>query len=382
MRDFFDFEIAAARKKKIDEYFFQLQNNDRNVYIFGFGEYADALKKYLYMRGVSIKGFVLNEHFVGKLKGVLPLNSLIGLSNISLIYGLENGFSKWFYKKINQIQNVISTCENSDFFVPSDYWLIELGSHYFSHEFVDANYLKIHFEEFKQTYGMLSDGLSKSIMTEFLYSSVCGDASRLAQLGSNWEYDYSLELLFENCAGNIVVECGAYDGKSIAQMSDFTSGKYEMIALECDHDNYKKCCDRLSSFPNISVLKFGAWDKKTRLAIVQQASASFLKEVDCHAQFENVVDVIDIDSITASKKVAAIVMDIEGSEMKALMGAKKAIANGANLAIRVYHRKEDLITIPQYVKSLNKNYRFYLRFERGASLCRTGDETTLYAICD
>lgn len=377
---FFDFKTAEEKIKNLEAYFSRLSNGNKKVYIFGVGDYAEKLKAYLQIKGIVVAGFVVNDHFADKIPGVLPLSKVSASDNVSLIFGLSCGYSRWFYKKVEQIQKSISHCANSDFFVISDYWLAEEGL--FSHGFLDSAFLKEHFEDFRQTYEMLADDLSKKIMSEYLYASICHDASKLADLGSGWNFDYDFELLFNKCGDGIVIECGAFDGKTITECSTYTKNKYEMLALECDDDNYEKCCKSTEIFPNIKVVKLGAWNKKAKLAIIQQDSASYLKEIEDFTEYKNVVEVVDVDSLAGSKRVAALIMDIEGSELKALTGAQKAIKNGANLAVRVYHRKEDLITIPQYIKSLNTNYKFYIRFERGASLCRAGDETTLYAICE
>lgn len=377
---FFDFGIADERIKQLEGYFNRLKNNDRAVYIYGAGEYADLLKVYLESKGLRVKGFAVKDHFANKIPNTTPLSEIVSVNNMSLIYGLGGGYSKQFYKNIEYIQKELAKCKNSDFFVICDYWLSEQKG-LFNHEFVDYVFLKQNIDVFRQTYEMLADERSKCIMTEYLYASVCHDASKLAELGSSWDHDYDLNLLFETCGDGIVIECGAFDGKTITEISEFTNNKYDMLALECDDDNYKKCCERAKTYPNINIVKLGAWNKKTKLVMIQNDSASYLKEVDENVDSSNVVEVVDIDSLVGNKKVATLIMDIEGSELNALMGAQCAIMNGANLAVRVYHRKEDLITIPQYIHNLNKNYKFYLRFERGASLCRAGDETTLYAIC-
>ena len=69
-------------------------------------------------------------------------------------------------------------------------------------------------------------------------------------------------------------------------------------------------------------------------------------------------------------------MDIEGSELAALEGAKKTIEKfNPVLAVCVYHKKEDLITLPQFIKNLNCNYNFYLRHHSHLDV-----ELVLYAI--
>ena len=55
-------------------------------------------------------------------------------------------------------------------------------------------------------------------------------------------------------------------------------------------------------------------------------------------------------------------MDIEGSEKAALQGCKRHILKDApKLAICVYHKLNDVWWVPQYIKSLNPAYKFYLR---------------------
>ena len=55
-------------------------------------------------------------------------------------------------------------------------------------------------------------------------------------------------------------------------------------------------------------------------------------------------------------------MDIEGSELKALEGAKELIQNlKPKLAISVYHNTEDIYMIPQLILKYNPEYKLYLR---------------------
>ena len=71
-----------------------------------------------------------------------------------------------------------------------------------------------------------------------------------------------------------------------------------------------------------------------------------------------------------------IKMDIEGAELYALKGARNTIETyHPILAICVYHRREDLITIPEYIRTLYEGYKFYIR---AYSLYST--ELVLYAV--
>jgi hypothetical protein len=75
-------------------------------------------------------------------------------------------------------------------------------------------------------------------------------------------------------------------------------------------------------------------------------------------------------------RVDFIKMDIEGSELNALQGAQNTIRKYKPiLAICVYHKKNDLLTIPAYIHSICPEYKFYLRAHSKYS-----QELVLYAV--
>ena len=104
----------------------------------------------------------------------------------------------------------------------------------------------------------------------------------------------------------------------------------------------------------------GVWENKTVLSfqsgnalssrLVEQSSDTVTIELD------------SIDNILQGGKATFIKMDVEGAELKALQGAAGTIrAWHPLLAISLYHKPEDLLTIPQYIQSLSADYHFYLR---------------------
>ncbi len=76
------------------------------------------------------------------------------------------------------------------------------------------------------------------------------------------------------------------------------------------------------------------------------------------------------------KKIDFIKMDIEGAEMGALEGATNTIRSlKPKMAIAVYHDYEDIVTIPNFLKTLVPEYRLYLNH-----YTTTYGETILYAM--
>ena len=92
-------------------------------------------------------------------------------------------------------------------------------------------------------------------------------------------------------------------------------------------------------------------------------------------------EIVKIDTLMAEREVFAVVMDVEGSELSALKGMRETIERCRPvLGIRVYHRKEDLITIPQYLRTFFDNGKKYHLYIRENSMTRGPYDVTLYAV--
>ena len=83
-----------------------------------------------------------------------------------------------------------------------------------------------------------------------------------------------------------------------------------------------------------------------------------------------------IDDVLDGGRATFIKLDVEGAEYEALVGAKQTIQKyHPRMAISIYHKPEDIFTLPALVLSYSADYRFYLRHYQ---LSRY--ETILYAV--
>lgn len=114
------------------------------------------------------------------------------------------------------------------------------------------------------------------------------------------------------------------------------------------------------------------------------ASSNETQEVPCDFGFE--LDEADerfaltrLDDLVASgaiPRVDFIKLDIEGSELKALQGAKETLRRFApRLAISLYHHTRDFYELPLFLNSLGVGYCFYLDH-----YTIHAGETVLYAV--
>lgn len=96
---------------------------------------------------------------------------------------------------------------------------------------------------------------------------------------------------------------------------------------------------------------------------------------------DNLVKTLSIDDLTVQQKlpkVDFIKMDIEGAELSALQGAEQTIRRfKPDLAIAIYHSNADFVQIPEFLRSLDLGYKFYL-----GHYTVYGYETIFYATID
>ena len=87
------------------------------------------------------------------------------------------------------------------------------------------------------------------------------------------------------------------------------------------------------------------------------------------------VNASKFDDIVGSN-VTFIKMDIEGAELNALKGCSNSIVKyKPKLAISIYHKEYDYIEIPEFILSLNPNYKLYIRHYTAVEI-----DSVLYAV--
>lgn len=168
-----------------------------------------------------------------------------------------------------------------------------------------------------------------------------------------------------------IVDCGAYHGNKISKYIKTWPQIKNIIAIEPDKDNCQVIEEKTRNMNNVTVINKGVWDDNTQLRF----SAGNNMTSNINEEGETIVDVISMDSLGIEDN-CYITMDVEGAELKALMGAKALIASGrCALAVCIYHKDEDIFELPNYILSINPDVKFYLRH-----YSFTQYETVLYVL--
>ncbi|MCL2198346.1 MAG: FkbM family methyltransferase, partial [Defluviitaleaceae bacterium] len=160
-----------------------------------------------------------------------------------------------------------------------------------------------------------------------------------------------------------VVDVGAYDGDTIERWAKSYADKISKIyAFEPDDKTFvalKKNIEAWGLSGKTECFKNGLSNKNQTLSFINAGHMG--SRIDSDGDSSITVMPLDELNITVEGKLC-IKMDIEGAESEALEGAKETIKKYApELAISVYHKYDDVLTIPKIIKSINPAYNCILR---------------------
>jgi len=203
-----------------------------------------------------------------------------------------------------------------------------------------------------------------------------GIGSEQIYVPSNFNEIYFGEEFLRAVENEIYIDTGTYNGDTIKNFIKFCDNKYKKIyGFEPDSNNHDLLESNLQkeNINNFHLIKKGTWNKNDVLFFDSFGQGSCVNETGALK-----IEVTTIDEVAQNDAVTFIKMDIEGAELYSLQGAKNTIQRDKpRLAISVYHKAEDILTIPLYIHNLVPEYRFYLRhYSSGLYFY----DTVLYAV--
>jgi len=174
---------------------------------------------------------------------------------------------------------------------------------------------------------------------------------------------YLLEDICTVKKGDVIIDGGAYKGETALWFAKKTEEYCEIHAFEAVYEFAKVMQENIVNNnlqDKIYVQAKGLWNEETKLGMFLQDSVS-----ECLTEsLENQIETTTIDIYIKSnniKKVDFIKLDVEASELMAILGAKETIAKFApKMAICIYHRLDHIYEIPNLVLSIYPHYDIYL----------------------
>lgn len=212
-----------------------------------------------------------------------------------------------------------------------------------THKWVDAGrreYYLDHLDEIIAFASLLNDENSSQVLYEYIKAYItngiyCGD-----EIETNNKYWYGLdkEDLYRHLDDESWVNCGAYVGDTIfSYLSNGFSYK-KILAFEGSKENFKKLVNNIADL-----------GKKTDISKIKLYN-SFIDYSGNHMK------------VLKEEKCTLLNADIEGYELELLKSMTEIIKRDRPvIAVCLYHKKEDVVEIPQYLYSIVDNYTYKLR---------------------
>lgn len=186
----------------------------------------------------------------------------------------------------------------------------------------------------------------------------------------------------------VLVDAGAFDGVSMLQLARATHGKYRRLDVyEPEPAFIEECAAARAAIgerfgaaaaEKIRLHRAGLWSEKTTLEFLADFHADaalrddYWSPLGAHlvdagmvatgatARDAVLVPVVTIDA--ESPDATFIKLEVEGSELRALQGARGTLqANRPKLSIAAYHKPADLHELPEFFASLDLDYALGFR---------------------
>lgn len=313
---------------------------NKKIYIYGRGELAYDLTKWLQNHNFCVNAYIVDDEFVDDKKASIPLSAFKKTSNDLIVYGIASP------DKLKSVQGKKLFDEIYILFNAQELWT------YNAEQFLENK------EKYDKALMLFDDELSRKTMKAFLYAHKTGDGNGLISTMSDNIYFNELvprEFMRKGC----FVDCGACSGDTVTKFEKWIGEGATIYAFEPDRGNYGKLCASVGA--NVKCINKGTWCREDTLSFVQEETMA--SHIDDGGNIK--IEVTTIDNVVGEDTVAFIKMDVEGSEFESLLGAVQTIHRDMPvLAISAYHRIDDLWRLPQKIKELeNKNsrYKLYLR---------------------
>lgn len=343
-----------------------LHNNfsNKETVIYGAGAFGEEIFKVLHKNKIFVTAF-LDKYKVNTLLNI-PITKPENFENkdvtiiLAIVLNKKSRNEIIDYLKDLGFKNIVDAQE-----IRARYVHLEdcQNNHIYS-------YFNNHLETILNPLNFLEDKESKETYTSAIVSHIKRDYSNCYE--SDEINQYFLENIKFKKDFSKFIDCGAYIGDTFEILFNTEKRLEEYIGFEPVEESYKKLVNLVSK-KNIKsiLLPLAVSDDKKIVNFTSNYGSS-----NIHESGNEQINCIKLDDILHGYSPTFIKMDIEGEEIKALLGAKELITNATpDLAICVYHYINHFWEIPNLINSWNLGYKFYLRTHSSACM-----ETVLYAI--
>ena len=202
--------------------------------------------------------------------------------------------------------------------------------------------------------------LSLIIEKGYLNEDAFGRAEDFKSFGGidAYFYDGIADKIKSKGNGLTLIDGGTFVGDSVLQMKEIFG---KQITYTYGYEPNEDNCTEIDKkqFENFTLRRYGLSNRRGFLNFSE--SGCFFKVSENGEGVTVPVVAIDQEDIRVEDK-CILKLDIEGSERSCLEGAIDFIRKYKPfMVVCLYHRQMDIIDIPEYIRSIETSYKFYLR---------------------
>ena len=327
------------------EFWERMATSDAPIVIYGTGNGADMFLDEADARGIRVNGCFASDGFVRSrtFRGfkVLSYNDarhIFGKMFVVLCFGTHDPLV---------IANIQRIAQENELYMPD--LVRDDESNLF-----DLKYCQKQKEEIEFAYSLLADDISRKSFMSIIDYRITGDISYLLEDQvddiSAWE-----ELSYDQ--DEVFIDCGAYNGDTIARFRSIVSSYEAIYGIEPDRKTFKKLERATEGLDNLKLYNAFVSDHVGSIPFVSGKGRG-----STYSATGDLIDVVTVDSILKGSRATLIKYDTEGFEKEALNGSYETICNHKpKLIVSAYHKIQDLFTLPRQIYEMRHDYTFKLR---------------------
>jgi FkbM family methyltransferase len=169
--------------------------------------------------------------------------------------------------------------------------------------------------------------------------------------------------------GDVIIDAGAFNGDTAVLFCDKSDNEcfihsFELLDENIELFHYNVKLNGVEKYVKLN--KIALSNKSNETVKIKRVPTEGGTSIFGDENAEESIQTLTLDDyITQNSisKVDLIKMDIEGAEIYALEGAKNTIKHfRPRLALCLYHKWDDVLTIPKFLDSLGVKYKYYFKW--------------------